>query len=310
MNRYKKAAQSGFCACLFGLVVLFGMSCERTSESENAAAPAVVKTRSGIEMVAIPAGSFEMGNNHGEDNEKPVHRVTLDAFLMDRYPVTQEQYEKLGLPNPAHFKGPAQPVEMISWTQAAAYCNARSRAEGLEPCYNDDTGDCNFQASGYRLPTEAEWEYACRAGTTQDYFFGNDARKLIEYAWFADNSAKKTHPVGEKKPNAWGLHDMVGNVAQWCNDPYDKDYYEKSPAENPHGPASGDKYVLRGGGWNAAAERCRSAARVGETPGFQDACFARDAIGFRCVKRAEETSVAHQSSGSGQGEAKVGGTGK
>ena len=115
-----------------------------------------------------------------------------------------------------------------------------------------------------------------------------------------DNSGKKTHPVGEKKANPWGLYDMIGNVAQWCNDPYDKDYYQKSPSENPRGPAEGDKYILRGGGWNATAERCRSAVRVGETPGFQDACFARDAIGFRCVKRASDAAVASAQGGEGR----------
>jgi formylglycine-generating enzyme required for sulfatase activity len=245
----------------------------------------IVQTESGAEMVLIPAGSFAMGSAHGRDDEKPVHQVRVDAFLMDCRPVTQEQYERTEVPNPSHFKGPTRPVEMVSWAQAAAYCNARSRAEGLEPCYDEDTGACRFEASGYRLPTEAEWEYACRAGTEGDYFFGNDGRMLGHYSWFASNANQQTHPVGQKKPNPWGLYDMIGNVAQWCNDIYAKDYYAHTTTANPCGPTMGDKYVLRGGAWNASAPELRSAARVGETPGFQDACFARDAIGFRCVRR-------------------------
>src|SRR5262249_45730102 len=140
--------------------------------------PPTIKTKSGVEMILLPAGAFEMGNRHGREEEKPVHKVWIDAFLVDRHEVTQAEYEKLGqveaFPNPSHFKGPDLPVEQVTWPQAARFCNARSRAEGLEPCYNEDTGECNFQASGYRLPTEAEWEYACRAGTGTDYSFGSD----------------------------------------------------------------------------------------------------------------------------------------
>ena len=165
------------------------------------------------------------------------------------------------------------------------FCNSRSEAEGLTPCYNEDTVECNFQASGYRLPTEAEWEYACRAGTTTPYYYGGDPGKLNAYAWFVDNAAKKTHPVAQKKANPWGLFDMMGNVAEWCNDNYAKDAYRTSPASNPHGPAQGKLYVLRGGNWTTTAERLRSSARGSETPGFTDACLARDAIGFRCVRK-------------------------
>jgi formylglycine-generating enzyme required for sulfatase activity len=229
-----------------------------------------------------------MGSNSGNADEAPVHKVSLSAFLMDRCEVTQAQYDKLELPHPSHFRSPANPVETVGWGQAIAFCNARSLADGLRPCYSEETGSCDFDADGYRLPTEAEWEYACRAGTTQDYAFGNDPRSAGQYAWFDENAAKQSHPVGQKKPNAWSLYDLHGNVAEWCNDPYDKAYYSTSPSANPRGPREGARYVLRGGAWNSKAKGLRSSARVGETPGFQDACFARDAIGFRCVRKAPE----------------------
>jgi formylglycine-generating enzyme required for sulfatase activity len=261
--------------------------------SDNAPeAQATITTNSGIEMVLIPTGTFQMGSRHGKDDESPVHSVTVDAFLMDKYEVTQEQYERLGLPNHSHFKGSKQlPMEQVTWVQAAIYCNKRSQAEGLQPCYNEDTAECNFDADGYRLPTEAEWEYACRAGTDGDYSFGNDARRLGEHAWSADNSGKKTHPVGQKKPNPWGLYDMHGNVAEWCNDMYDKNIYKSSPASNPRGPADGKQYVLRGGSWKSSAEALKSYSRLAENPGFSDACLARDAIGFRCVRKAQSQTA-------------------
>jgi acetoin utilization deacetylase AcuC-like enzyme/formylglycine-generating enzyme required for sulfatase activity len=261
----------------------------------------VVKTKTGAEMVLIPAGRFAMGSTDGKADEAPVHEVRIDAFLIDRTEVTQEQYAKLVVANPSHFKALDRPVEQISWANAALYCNLRSRDEGLQPCYDEQTAKCNFQANGYRLPTEAEWEYACRACTTDAYSFGSDARSLGEYAWHAANSSKKTQPVAQKKPNAWGLFDVHGNVAEWCNDVYDPGYYGQSPATDPRGPADGERYVLRGGAWNSRPEGCRAAARVGENPGFQDACFARDAIGFRCVRRVAgaERSEAPGLQGSG-----------
>jgi len=253
-----------------------------------------ITTKSGIEMVLIPAGSFEMGNRRGRADEKPVHTVWIDAFVMDKHEVTQAEFEKLGkieaFSNPSHFKGPDLPVEQVTWPQAARFCNARSRFEGLEPCYNEDTAECDFQANGYRLPTEAEWEYACRAGNDSDYSFGSEARRLGDFAWFADNALKKTHPVAQKRPNPWGLLDMHGNVAEWCQDVFDKSYYQASPPKNPRGPADGKEYVLRGGSWKSPADALRSSYRLAENPGFSDACLARDAIGFRCVRRALQTT--------------------
>jgi formylglycine-generating enzyme required for sulfatase activity len=272
------------------LVALAPLSCQRTELPHPARELPVVTSSSGVELVLLPAGSFEMGSRQGREEEKPAHKVWVDSFLIDRHEVTQAEFEKLGkieaFPNPSHFKGPNLPVEQVTWPQAARFCNARSRLEGLKPCYNEDTGACDFQASGYRLPTEAEWEYACRAATDRQYSFGGDPRQLGDFAWFADNSSKKTHPVGQKKPNPWGLLDMHGNVAEWCQDVYDPGYYRASPANNPCGPAEGKEYALRGGSWKSAADALQSARRLGEDPGFSDACLARDAIGFRCVRRA------------------------
>jgi acetoin utilization deacetylase AcuC-like enzyme/formylglycine-generating enzyme required for sulfatase activity len=235
-------------------------------------------------MVAIPGGWLEMGSRSGQPDEQPVHKVWIDPFLMDRTEVTQEHYTKLMRADAANFKGPKRPVEMVSWSYAAEFCNKRSLAEGLRPCY-DAKGRCDFEAGGYRLPTEAEWEYACRAGTTAPYCFGSDPRLLADHGWFAANSSKSTRPVGQKQPNPWGLFDMHGNVAEWCNDVYGEHYYASSPERNPTGPSDGEKYVLRGGAWNSTADACRSAYRVGDIPGFEDACFSRDAVGFRCVRR-------------------------
>jgi formylglycine-generating enzyme required for sulfatase activity len=281
-------------AVWLALAAFAPLSCQRAGAPPVAGAPAVITSKSGVELVLLPGGSFEMGSRNGRNDEKPAHRVTVDSFLMDRHEVTQAEYEKLGkseaFSNPSHFQGANLPVEQVTWPQAARFCNARSRVEGLKPCYNEENGDCDFTADGYRLPTEAEWEYACRASADSDSSAGAAPRTLGDFAWFADNSAKKTHPVGQKKPNARGLSDMLGNVAEWCQDVYDPAFYQASPEKNPRGPEEGSLYVLRGGSWKSPAEDLRSTHRMGENPGFSDACLARDAIGFRCVRRAQPSS--------------------
>jgi formylglycine-generating enzyme required for sulfatase activity len=280
-------------------VVLSGllMGCNRETVPPAPPTPpgarqTTITTAEGLTLALIPAGEFVMGDNDGDEDEKPAHTVRVGAFYIDTHEVTQKAYAGLMEKNPSKFKDPSKPVEQVDWYHAVLYCNLRSRKENLVPCYDPKTLACDFTASGYRLPTEAEWEYACRAGTETDYSFGGDARPLKDYAWFAENAAKQTHPVRAKKPNAWGLFDMYGNVAEWCNDIYEKDYYRKGPSKNPRGPEDGEKYVLRGGAWNSTAQACRSAYRVGEDPGFQDACFARDAIGFRCVRAVRNASTA------------------
>jgi len=252
-------------------------------EENDNSGPQIVRTATGVEMVKIEGGYFEMGSVGGESDETPVHRVWVSGFLMDRYEVVQEQFRKYQLSDPSHFKKPKHPLERMNWTDAAGYCNERSRAEGLEICYDEETWDCNFAGNGYRLPTEAEWEYACRAGTNTNYEFGNDARRLKDYGWLGENSSGMTHPVGEKKANAWGLFDMYGNVAEWCNDYYSEGYYKESLEKDPRGPDEGDEKVLRGGAWNSSSESCRSSYRSSD-PSIDDTCLSSDAIGFRCVR--------------------------
>jgi formylglycine-generating enzyme required for sulfatase activity len=207
----------------------------------------------GMELVLIPAGEFMMGAEQGEPDEKPVHRVIIQRpFYLGKYEVTQAQWQDVMGTNPSHFKGdPQRPVERVSWTMAQEFITKLNAREGH---------------TLYRLPTEAEWEYAARAGSTSKYSFGDDDALLEQYAWYAKNDKGTTHPVGQLKPNAWGLYDMHGNVWEWIQDwrgPY--------PAEavtDPQGPATGNARGYRGGGWGYGATRCRSADRSYDAPGY------------------------------------------
>ena len=259
--------------------------------------PVRITTASGVEMVYLPGGTFQMGDDHGGRDEAPAHRVTVTGFLMDIYEVTHEMYVKAQLPDPSHWRDtPRGPVERVRWRDAKQYCNERSVLEGLKPCYDEKTPDwdCNVAASGYRLPTEAEWEFASRAGTTGPYEFGS-VDKLRLHAWFGDNAEAKTHPVGQKKPNRWGLHDLYGNVSEWCEDVYSPSYYATSPSVDPVGPpgtGADVRRVIKGGSWKSSADQCRSAARQGEVTGDSDACFSTDFCGFRCVRRVTAAELA------------------
>jgi len=192
-----------------------------------------------FEFCPIHAGTFKM-----ESNE-----VKMDQdFYLGKYPVTQQQWEAVMGNNPSNFKGGSLPVETVSWDDAQIFIHKLNQLSGKKL---------------YRLPTEAEWEYACRAGTTSEYYFGDDASQLGEYAWFGGNSGQTTHPVGQKKPNEWGLYDMAGNVWEWTDSWYD---------------SSRSYRVLRGGGWYSHSEDCRSAFRSDGGPGGRNG-----SIGFRLV---------------------------
>ena len=247
-------------------------------------ASGISATTNALEMVAIAGGKFLMGDK--DEIDAPPHEVVVSAFLIDKYLVTQEHYQKIMGANPSRWRGDKNPVEQLRWSDAVKFCNKRSERDGLQPCYDAQTLECNFDASGYRLPTEAEWEYACRAGTTTAYFFGDSPAKLGTYAWFDKNSGGRPRPVGQKQPNPWGLHDMTGNVWEWCNDFYQVDYYATAPRENPRGPKEGQNKVLRGGAWRFSAENSRSGYRYNESPGSADVCFGYDIYGFRCVRKA------------------------
>jgi formylglycine-generating enzyme required for sulfatase activity len=229
----------------------------------------LVEQRTGITFVAIPAGQFQMGSNR-ITAEKPVHQVRISrGFWLGKYPVTNAQYgrfleearsslKKPGYWDNRRFNQPDQPVVGVSWDEARAFC----------------------EWAGGWLPTEAEWEYACRAGTTTEYSFGDDAEQLDEYAWYDKNSSSQTQPVGAKKPKPWGLHDMHGNVWEWCQDVW-HDNYEGAPTDGSAWGGEGTYRVLRGGSWLDYARNCRCASRSGWEPGGR----SRN-LGFRLVLAA------------------------
>jgi formylglycine-generating enzyme required for sulfatase activity len=246
-----------------------GTSNAGSGSQAGPASPIDVTTKSGVAMVYLPGGEFTMGSNQGTPDEAPPHRVKVGGFLMDKFEVTHELFRKVQLPNPSHWQDtPKKPVERVRWRDAKQYCNERSLLEGLKPCYNEKTldWDCDYAANGYRLPTEAEWEYACRAGTTTAYSFGDDPAQLGDYGWFFDNSDSKYQEVGKKKPNPWGLYDMHGNVTEWVLDQFDPDFYKvcagKGVVTDPWNKATKPyPHSVRGGSWDEDPPALRSGAR-------------------------------------------------
>jgi formylglycine-generating enzyme required for sulfatase activity len=215
-----------------------------------------------IPLVYIPAGEFLMGTLDSDANksEKPQHLVTVLSFYMGCYPVTQAQWQTVMGNNPSMFKREDHPVEKVSWYDAMKFCQRLSEQTGKE----------------YRLPTEAEWEYACRAGTTTKYYFGNGANQLSEYACYSQNADSTTHPVGQKKPNQFGLYDMHGNVWEWCEDGW-SEFYQQPRIQSLKETTSSVK-VLRGGSWGSNPWYCRSAYRY-----WHNASYSNYNVGFRVV---------------------------
>lgn len=215
-------------------------------------------------MIQIPAGSIDLR----DDRTKQQWTVDLSAFLLAKFPVTQAFYFEIMHETPSTFSGENLPVETVSWKEAVAFCNALSDKEGLKSCYSFVGEEITFDttANGYRLPTEAEWEYACKAGTT-----GIRYGELDAIAWYKENSGKTTHPVGTKAPNAWGLYDMLGNVWEWCSDIYDETVY-------------GSYRILRGGGWYDEERGCLATNRRRSHP----VSFKIDDLGFRIARNVAD----------------------
>ena len=246
----------------------------------------------GMRFVLIPPGEFDMGSAAEEvprlleeakaknlpswfiervPSEAPKHCVRITRpFYLGISEVTQAEYERVMGSNPSKFKGdPTRPVEMVNWDEASAFC----RKVGELP--QEQTA-----RAAYRLPTEAEWEYACRAGTTARHSFGDAAQALGANAWWSENSQGQTAPVGRLRPNVWGLCDMLGNVWEWCSDWHAGDYYAGSPSDDPTGPESGQSRVLRGGAWDSVYPgHLRSAYRPYAEPDARAPNY-----GFRVVK--------------------------
>ncbi|MDR2342896.1 MAG: formylglycine-generating enzyme family protein [Campylobacteraceae bacterium] len=261
------------------LMMLFSAITGCSSDSKNIKSTNKTYVNSiGMEFILIPSGSFAMGADKnietGAANEFPLHNVTISRnFYLGKFEVTQKQWMKIMGNNPSKFKGDLNPVENINLYDAKIFISKLNAYENT---------------TKYRLPTEAEWEYAARASSQSKYAFGNNIDELKIYAWYYENdkSSKQllqTHPVGQKQPNKWGLHDMHGNVWEWTEDWYDQKYYAKSPLKDPLNNVFSPNITVRGGSWINSAEYLRSAVRHYKAPAAKE-----DDLGFRVALDTEK----------------------
>lgn len=230
------------------------------------------------QMVYVDGGTFQMGSSNGESNEQPVHSVIVSDYYISKFEVTQREWELIMGNNPSIFKQSNLPVDRVSWYSVTEYCNKKSEREFLTPCYSGKGKSitCDYSANGYRLPTEAEWEFAARGGIKSNGYKYSGSNDVNSVAWYNDNTSK-LRPVGEKKSNELGLYDMSGNVAEWCNDFYGS--YSGDSQTNPRGCKSGSYRVTRSCGWSNNYSHNRNAYRNGSNP---DSVYTN--LGFRLVK--------------------------
>ncbi|MDR2870871.1 MAG: formylglycine-generating enzyme family protein [Deferribacteraceae bacterium] len=229
-------------------------------------------------MVYVEGGTFTMGDNNGEyDDEAPEHQVTVSSFYMSIYEVTQAEWTAIMGNNPSYFEGDNLPVDQVSWYAALEYCNRRSIAEGLTPVYDVEGETADWSANGYRLPTEAEWEYIAKGGNKNANYTYSGSDDIDAIGWYDDGDSEGTHPVGMKAPNDLGLYDVSGNVWEWVWD-WDADYTAEDQT-NPKGPDSGEYRMLRGGSWYADPVALRPEHR-----GYEDPDNADETMGLRVMR--------------------------
>jgi formylglycine-generating enzyme required for sulfatase activity len=250
------------------LILCVPVACANVSQAQRDALPQHITNSIGVKLNLIQAGSFTMGYDGDDawDHEQPVHKVTITKdYYIGVYEVTQAQYEAIQGENPSQFKGDKRPVDSVTWREATEFCRRLSEKEGIT----------------YRLPTEAEWEYACRAGTATAYYWGNIEELADTFAWYKDNSDNQTHPVGQKRANAWGLYDMAGNVEEWAYDRFCA--FTRRAQTDPRGPVLGrNSRPLRGGSFFYTPDYLRSSVRHPNSTTDRDPRF-----GFRVVMEAE-----------------------
>jgi formylglycine-generating enzyme required for sulfatase activity len=214
----------------FSLVYILGMDTHPSVAQEKSANAVWVSPSTQMEFIKIPGGCFLMGSNNGFDFEAPAHKVCVDSFYLGKYEVTQKQWSIFQEIDNSKFKGDNHPAQRVSWNDAKTYLEKLNKAE---------------KTSQYRLPTEAEWEYAARGGTSTEFFWGDKINN--DYVWYFGTSNYRAHPVGLKKTNPFGLYDILGNVWEWVEDWFSNEYFKKSPIQNPQGPKTGRFKVKRGG---------------------------------------------------------------
>lgn len=256
---------------LVGVGLIEGCDLQRASTPQLEGNDSTIFVNSiGMEFRRIPAGTFEMGSAHGQEDELPTHEVKItEPFYMGANEVTQAQWRIIMDGNPSRFRGPYRPVDSVSWHQVHVFIDRLNQKEN---------------ADLYRLPTEAEWEYAARGGTNTPFYFGEAQDSISNHAWYSSNSDERSHRVGRKHSNPFGIHDIYGNVWEWVRDAYSPNYYAHSDRVNPvnTGPVTALR-VIRGGGWFGVVSSLRSANRGWAQPDSRDS-----QLGFRIVREIPE----------------------
>lgn len=263
-----------FACIVFVLITLSGISINPETHwftFNNVKAVEKSKSEMNSQMIYVQGGTFQMGDTFGDgyNYERPVHQVNIRSFSIGKYPVTFAEYDAFcdatgrAKPSDQGWGRGDRPVINVTWYDAVEYCNWRSKKDGLKPAYISKglNVSCDFDASGYRLPTEAEWEYAAKGGKHSKEYKYSGSNEIDVVAWYIDNSGDMTHPVGQKQPNELGIYDMSGNVYNWCWDWYDVAYYQYSDTNNPIGPQSGGFRVARGGCYGDKIKNVRSVVR-------------------------------------------------